>query len=125
MISSRRLVGRQYHLSITSGAPDAERVLVINGSGAEVAQECVEALTAGRKGRPVEVRLFRPFADRVHRSAAGFRPAIAVLDRTKEPGATGEPLYTEVLTALVEMDVKKKVIAGATDLHRKSLRRRW
>ncbi|HEY1217478.1 MAG TPA: pyruvate:ferredoxin (flavodoxin) oxidoreductase [Bryobacteraceae bacterium] len=109
-----RIVGRQYRLFDYVGAPDAERVLVIMGSGAEVAQECVEALNAkGEKVGLLKVRLFRPFAiEKFVEALPASVQSIAVLDRTKEPGATGEPLYTEVLTALVEMDVKKKVIGG-------------
>jgi pyruvate-ferredoxin/flavodoxin oxidoreductase len=109
-----RIVGRHYHLFDYVGAPDAERVLVIMGSGAEVAQECVEALTAkGEKVGLLKVRLFRPFAiEKFVEALPASVKSIAVLDRTKEPGATGEPLYTEVLTALVEMDAKKKVIGG-------------
>jgi pyruvate-ferredoxin/flavodoxin oxidoreductase len=108
------LVGRQYHLFDYVGAPDAERVLVMMGSGSEVAHECVEALTAkGEKVGLLKVRLFRPFAiEKFVEALPASVQSIAVLDRTKEPGATGEPLYTEVLTALVEMDVKKKVIGG-------------
>jgi len=96
--------GRRYTAFDYHGAPDAERVLVIMGSGAVAAREAVDALVA--RGEPVgllTVRLYRPF------DAAGFvatLPASArslvVLDRTKEPGAAGEPLYQDVLTALAE-----------------------
>ncbi len=109
-----RIVGRQYRLFDYVGAPDAERVLVMMGSGSEVAQECVEALHArGEKVGLLKVRLFRPFAiDKFIEALPASVKSIAVLDRTKEPGATGEPLYTEVLTALVEADLRKKVIGG-------------
>src|SRR4051794_11720729 len=108
------LVGRQYRLFDYVGAPDAERVIVIMGSGAEVAQETVEALTArGQKIGLLKVRLYRPF------DIEGFVAALptsvrslAVLDRTKEPGATGEPLYCDVITALAEMGRSLKVIGG-------------
>jgi pyruvate-ferredoxin/flavodoxin oxidoreductase len=108
------LVGRQYRLFDYVGAPDAERVLVMMGSGSEVAHECVEGLNAkGEKVGLLKVRLFRPFAiEKFVEALPASVQSIAVLDRTKEPGATGEPLYSEVLTALVEMDVKKKVIGG-------------
>ncbi len=97
-------VGRQYHLFDYVGAPDAERVIVIMGSGAEVAQETVEYLNArGEKVGVLKTHLFRPF------SVSHFLKALpvsvkrlAVLDRTKEPGSAGEPLYQDVVTALME-----------------------
>ncbi|HUI56559.1 MAG TPA: pyruvate:ferredoxin (flavodoxin) oxidoreductase [Bryobacteraceae bacterium] len=109
-----RLVGRQYHLFDYVGAPDADRIIVMMGSGAEVAHEAVEALSgSGEKVGLLKVRLFRPFAVE---SFVAALPAsvksIAVLDRTKEPGATGEPLYCDVVTSLAEMGVSKKVIGG-------------
>ena len=98
------LTGRRYHAFETYGAPDAERVVVLMGSGVGAAKEAVDAMNAaGEKVAMVSVRLYRPF------DAAGFvralpptTRAIAVLDRTKEPGATGEPLYQDVVTALYE-----------------------
>ena len=78
-----------------SGAPDAERVIVMMGSGAEVAHETVEYLLAqGEKVGLLKVRLYRPFSVE-HFAAALPKTAkiIAVLDRTKEPGSVGEPLY--------------------------------
>ena len=109
-----RIAGRHYHLFDYVGAPDAERVLVMMGSGSEVAHECVDALNAqGEKVGLLKVRLFRPFAiEKFIAALPASVKSIAVLDRTKEPGATGEPLYTEVLTALAEMDVRKRVIGG-------------
>ncbi|MBP7747782.1 MAG: pyruvate:ferredoxin (flavodoxin) oxidoreductase [Phycisphaerae bacterium] len=99
-----KVVGRQYHLFDYVGAPDAERVIVIMGSGAEAAHETVDYLTArGEKVGLVKVRLYRPFVP-----AALFDvlpqtvKAIAVLDRTKEPGAEGEPLYKDVMTGFGE-----------------------
>jgi pyruvate-ferredoxin/flavodoxin oxidoreductase len=99
-----RLVGRRYHLFDYEGAPDAERVIVIMGSGGGVVEETVEKLISqGEKVGVVKVRLFRPW------DSAAFVAAlpktvkkIAVLDRTKEPGAAGEPLYQDVITALSE-----------------------
>jgi pyruvate-ferredoxin/flavodoxin oxidoreductase len=99
-----KLVGRQYKLFDYVGATDAERVIVIMGSGADIAHETVEYLTGkGEKVGVLKVRLFRPF------STEHFLPAlpasvktIAVLDRTKEPGALGEPLYQDVITVLSE-----------------------
>ena len=109
-----RISGRQYKLFDYVGAPDAERVIVMMGSGAEVAHEAVDALNAtGEKLGLLKVRLFRPFAVETFVEALPSSvKSIAVLDRTKEPGATGEPLYTEVLTALVEMGISQKIIGG-------------
>lgn len=98
------LVGRQYHLFDYEGAPDAERVIVIMGSGAEATQETAEYLNArGEKVGLVKVHLYRPFsgADLV-RALPPTTRTIAVLDRTKEPGASGEPLYKDVVTAVAE-----------------------
>ena len=99
-----RLVGRQYHLFDYVGAPDAERVLVLMGSGAETVHETVEWLNGcGERVGLVKVRLFRPFSvEEFVRALPPTVKAIAVLDRTKEPGAAGEPLYQDVLTALAE-----------------------
>ena len=109
-----KIAGRQYHLFDYVGAPDAERVLVLMGSGAEVAHETIEALNAaGEKVGVLKVRLYRPFAVESFVAALPENvKAIAVLDRTKEPGAVGEPLYCDVVTALAEMGVSKKVIGG-------------
>jgi len=98
------IVGRQYHLFDYEGAPDAERVVIIMGSGAEAVQETVEWLVArGEKVGMVKVRLFRPFSvEHFVRALPHTVRKIAVLDRTKEPGAAGEPLYQDVLTALAE-----------------------
>jgi pyruvate-ferredoxin/flavodoxin oxidoreductase len=109
-----KVVGRQYHLFDYTGAPDAERVIVIMGSGAEVAQETVDALNArGEKVGILKVRLYRPFDVGAFIAAipASAR-SLAVLDRTKEPGATGEPLYCDVITALCEAGRSLKVIGG-------------
>ncbi len=99
-----QLVGRQYHLFDYAGAPDAERVVVIMGSGAEVTHELVDYLTArGEKVGVLKVRLYRPFdgAALIKALPASVK-AIATLDRTKEPGAAGEPLYQDVMTAYAE-----------------------
>ena len=97
-------VGREYHLFDYYGAPDAERVIVLMGSGAETAKETIDYMTAqGEKVGAVIVRLFRPFSVG---HFIGALPAtvksIAVLDRTKEPGSVGEPLYQDVITAFAE-----------------------
>ncbi|GIK40073.1 MAG: pyruvate-flavodoxin oxidoreductase [Chloroflexota bacterium] len=98
------LVGRQYRLFDYVGAPDAERVVVVMGSGAETMHEVVEYLAArGEKVGLVKVRLYHPFAaDAFVKALPSSVRVIGVLDRTKEPGALGEPLYMDVLTALGE-----------------------
>ena len=102
-----RIVGRQYHLFDYVGAPDAERVIVLMGSGCETAEEAIDYLVArGEKVGLVKVRLYRPFS--VEHFIQALPPtvqAIAVLDRTKEPGAAGEPLYTDVMTAITEVNL--------------------
>ena len=98
------VVGRCYHLFDYVGAPDAERVVVIMGSGAEAAQETVEYLNAhGEKVGVLKVRLYRPFSVE-HFLAALPRTTktLAVLDRTKEAGGVGEPMYLDVVTAVSE-----------------------
>ena len=99
-----RLTGRQYHLCDYAGAEDAERVVVLMGSGAETAQETADFLAdRGEKVGVVKVRLFRPFpAEQLLEALPRTVKAIAVLDRTKEPGSAGEPLYLDVVAALSE-----------------------
>jgi pyruvate-ferredoxin/flavodoxin oxidoreductase len=99
-----QVVGRAYHLFDYVGAPDAERVIVMMGSGAEAAHETVEYLAArGEKVGLLKVRLFRPFSVKAFLAALpNSVRRIAVLDRTKEPGAIGEPLYLDVVNALNE-----------------------
>ena len=99
-----KVVGRQYRLFDYVGAPDADRVIVMMGSGAETAHEAVEYLTArGEKVGLLKVRLFRPFsADAFLEALPNTVKSLAVLDRTKEAGAAGEPMYQDVLTALGE-----------------------
>ena len=98
------LTGRHYHLFDYVGAADAERVIVMMGSGAEAAEEAVKYLNErGEKIGLLKVRLYRPFATEAFVQALpATTRSIAVLDRTKEPGATGEPLYLDVVSALVE-----------------------
>jgi pyruvate-ferredoxin/flavodoxin oxidoreductase len=114
-------VGRAYHLFDYVGAPDAERVIVMMGSGAEAAHETVEALQArGEKVGLLKVRLYRPFSVQHFLSAL---PAtvkkIAVLDRTKEAGAAGDPLYLDVVNALHEGKRSAEVIGGRYGLSSK------
>ncbi len=98
------LTGRQYHLFDYVGAPDAERVVVVMGSGAEAIHEVADYLNAkGEKVGLIKVRLYRPFAAEQFVAALPKTvKKIAVLDRTKEPGAMGEPLYLDVRGALDE-----------------------
>jgi len=99
-----KVVGRQYHLFDYAGAPDAERVVILMGSGAETALETIEHLTAaGEKVGMVRIHLFRPFSAK-HLLAALPKTVkgLVVLDRCKEPGSAGEPLYQDVLTAVGE-----------------------
>ncbi len=98
------IVGRQYHLFDYYGAPDAERVIVMMGSGCGTAEELIDVLMAkGEKIGMVKVHLFRPFSVKHFIDALPSTvKSIAVLDRTKEPGAAGEPLYQDVLTGLAE-----------------------
>jgi pyruvate-ferredoxin/flavodoxin oxidoreductase len=109
-----KLVGREYHLFDYVGAADAERVIVMMGSGADVAHETVNALTAaGEKVGLLKVRLYRPFS--IADFAAALPPTVKVitaLDRCKEPGAAGEPLYMDCVTALVEAGRPIKVLGG-------------
>ncbi|KKL21375.1 hypothetical protein LCGC14_2446090, partial [marine sediment metagenome] len=119
-------VGRRYALVDYDGAPDAERVIVAMGSAVTAAQETVEALVArGERVGLAKVRLFRPFPTAALTAALPESVrALAVLDRTKEPGATGEPLYQEVVTALAEQaasggPVMPRVIGGRYGLSSK------
>jgi pyruvate-ferredoxin/flavodoxin oxidoreductase len=99
-----QVVGRQYRLFDYVGAPDAERVIVMMGSGAEAAEEAVDALNArGEKVGLVKVRLYRPFSIKhLYEALPVTVRNIAVLDRTKEAGAAGEPLYLDVVNAIQE-----------------------
>ncbi|MGA7341958.1 MAG: pyruvate:ferredoxin (flavodoxin) oxidoreductase, partial [Terracidiphilus sp.] len=99
-----KLTGRAYRLFDYYGAPDAERVIVLMGSGAEAAEEAVDALTRqGEKVGIVKVRLYRPFDGQAFIAAIPHHvQSIAVLDRCKEPGGAGEPLYQDVVTVLSE-----------------------
>jgi len=99
-----KLVGRQYHLFDYVGAADAERVIIIMGSGAEAVQETVEYLNSkGEKVGLLKVRLYRPFSiDHFIEALPKTVKKLAVLDRTKEPGSAGEPLYQDVINAVSE-----------------------
>ncbi len=106
-----KLTGRQYKLFDYVGAPDADRIIVIIGSGAETVEETIEELIAeGQKVGLIKVRLFRPFDYTAFAKAIPSTvKAITVLDRTKEPGSVGEPLYTDVRTAIGEA-MQEKIV---------------
>jgi pyruvate-ferredoxin/flavodoxin oxidoreductase len=112
---------RNYHLFDYTGKPNAEKVIVIMGSGAETAQETVRYLNKhGEKVGVVNVHLFRPFS--VEHFLKALPPTVkklAVLDRTKEPGSAGEPLYLDILTAVSEKNLNLKVIGGRYGLSSK------
>jgi pyruvate-ferredoxin/flavodoxin oxidoreductase len=120
------LTGRAYHLFDYCGAPDAERVLVMMGSGAEAAEEAVDLLNKqGEKLGLLKVRLYKPFDAKAFLAALPATvKSIAVLDRCKEPGAAGEPLYMDIVTVLAENSempfaVKPTVIGGRYGLSSK------
>ncbi|MBL0272465.1 MAG: pyruvate:ferredoxin (flavodoxin) oxidoreductase [Chitinophagaceae bacterium] len=104
MIDFAKMTGRKYELFQYYGAPDAEQVVVIMGSGGETVSETVEALNkAGGKTGVIQVRLYRPFSlEHFIKALPVSVKSIAVLDRTKESGAAGEPMYQDVLATLVE-----------------------
>ena len=123
------LTGRQYRLFDYVGAPDAERVVVLMGSGAETVCPTVDYLVErGEKVGALIVRLYRPFsAEAFVNALPATTKSIAVLDRTKEPGATGEPLYQDILAAVLEQvadgtapfDVIPRIIGGRYGLSSK------
>ena len=102
MDAFHQLTGRRYNLFDYTGAPDAERVVVIMGSGGEAVEETAKFLVAqGEKVGVIRVRLYRPFTADVFLAALPKTTrAIAVLDRTKEPGSSGEPLFLDVVSAI-------------------------
>ena len=109
-----QLTGRHYHLFDYFGASDADKVIILMGSGAETVEETVEALNAkGAKTGVLKVRLYRPFdAAAFVKAIPSSVKALAVLDRTKEPGSLGEPLYEDVQTALAELGRKIDTVVG-------------
>ena len=123
------MTGRRYRLFDYVGAPDAERVVILMGSGIGAAEEAVQALVdRGEKVGILKVRLYRPFsAEALIGALPASTRSIAVLDRTKEPGALGEPLYQDVITAIAEQtaagnvawDAFPKVIGGRYGLSSK------
>ena len=110
-----KITGRHYHLFDYVGAADAENVIVVMGSGADVCEETINYLNAqGQKLGLLKVRLYRPFAaEKFVEALPKSCKRIAVLDRTKEPGSLGEPLYQDVINALVEAGRSDiKVVGG-------------
>ncbi len=107
-------LGTNYQLFNYYGAPDAERVIIAMGSFCDVAEEVIDYMNAhGEKVGLIKVRLYRPFAaDRLIGALPKTVKKIAVLDRTKEPGAYGEPLYLDVVAALSEAGIDATVIGG-------------
>ncbi len=107
-------LGTDYKLFNYYGAPDADRVIIAMGSICDVAEEVIDYLTAaGEKVGLVKVRLYRPFsAEKLLEAIPATAKKIAVLDRTKEPGALGEPLYMDVVTSLASMGRTATVIGG-------------
>ena len=107
-------LGTNYQLFNYYGAPDADRVIIAMGSINDVAEEVIDYMNAhGEKVGLVKVRLYRPFcADKLVAAIPATAKKIAVLDRTKEPGALGEPLYMDVVTALANAGVQATVIGG-------------
>ena len=107
-------IGTNYKLFNYYGAPDADRVIVAMGSVCDVAEEVIDYLTAkGEKVGLVKVRLYRPFvAEKLCEAIPATAKVISVLDRTKEPGSLGEPLYLDVIAALNECGRSVKVLGG-------------
>ncbi|MBQ9721302.1 MAG: 2-oxoacid:acceptor oxidoreductase family protein, partial [Oscillospiraceae bacterium] len=107
-------LGTDYKLFNYYGAPDADRVIIAMGSICDVAEEVIDYLNAhGEKVGLVKVRLYRPFkAEKLIEAIPASAKKIAVLDRTKEPGAQGEPLYLDVVTALANAGISDKCVIG-------------
>ncbi len=109
-----KITGRHYHLFDYVGAPDAQNVIVCMGSGADVVEETINYLNGkGYKLGLVKVRLYRPWAtEKFVEALPATTKRVAVLDRTKEPGSLGEPLYEDVVTALRECGKDIEVVGG-------------
>ena len=107
-------LGTNYQLFNYYGAPDADRVIIAMGSICDVAEEVIDYLNAhGEKVGLIKVRLYRPFrADKLIAAIPATAKKIAVLDRTKEPGALGDPLYLDVVTALTNAGITDKTVVG-------------
>ena len=121
MAAISKLTGREYKLFNYYGAPDAERVVVLMGSGAETAKEAIDYLTAqGEKVGLLNVHLYRPFAaDKFLAAIPASCKKLAVLDRTKEPGAMGEPLYQDICSVYKEKGIDMDIVGGRYGLSSK------
>ena len=121
MAEISKLTGREYKLFNYYGAADAERVVVLMGSAAETAKEAVDYLTAkGEKVGLLNVHLYRPFAaDKFVAAIPATCRKLAVLDRTKEPGAMGEPLYQDICAVYKELDSDMTIVGGRYGLSSK------
>ena len=123
-----KLTGRHYRLFDYHGATDAEHVIVLMGSGCEAVHETVDALNArGARVGVIKVRLYRPWDEQSFLAAIPTTTkALAILDRTKEPGAGGDPLYLDCVQALFEAGrTISKVVAGRYGLSSKEFSREW
>ncbi len=114
MAEITKLTGREYHCFDYYGAPDADRIIISMGSSTDVIEETVDYLNArGEKVGVVKVRLFRPFsAERLFKVIPATVKSIAVLDRTKEPGSIGEPLYLDVKSAFYGRENAPVIVGG-------------
>lgn len=114
MAQVSKLTGREYHLFDYVGAKDAEKIIILMGSGADAVEETVKYLSAkGEKVGAIKVRLYRPFsAEKFIEAIPKTVKKIAVLDRTKESGSLGEPLYLDVMTALTQQGRKIDTVVG-------------
>ena len=121
MAEISKLTGREYKLFNYYGAPDAERVVVLMGSAAETTKEAIDYLTAkGEKVGLLNVHLYRPFAaDKFLAAIPKTCRKLAVLDRTKEPGAMGEPLYQDICSVYKELDSDMVIVGGRYGLSSK------
>ena len=121
MAEISKLTGREYKLFNYYGAADAERVVVLMGSAAETAKEAVDYLTAkGEKVGLLNVHLYRPFAaDKFVAAIPATCKKLAVLDRTKEPGAMGEPLYQDICSVYKELGSDMEIVGGRYGLSSK------
>lgn len=121
MQAINRLTGRDYHLFNYYGAEDAERVIVLMGSGAETTREAIDYLVArGEKVGMINVHLYRPFSEDYFLNALPKTVTrMAVLDRTKEPGAMGEPLYQDICAIYQERGLPMTIVGGRYGLSSK------
>ena len=121
MAEISRVTGRPYHLFDYYGAPDAERVIILMGSAAETAKETVDYLISkGEKVGLINVHLYRPFsAEHFLAAVPATCKRLAVLDRTKEPGAMGEPLYQDVCAIYQQRGIPMEIVGGRYGLSSK------